>query len=128
MRIDKLEARALTIPFKSAFRHAAAERATTQALWVSASGNGFVGYGEGCPREYVTGETLHTAAAFVMQFADEWRGAIRDLQTLRSWAAAHAGAIGRNPAAWCAVDVSTSGRRLRAKQCALGVASSSSPS
>ena len=41
MRIDKLEARALTIPFKSIFRHAAAERATTQALWVSASGDGF---------------------------------------------------------------------------------------
>src|SRR6185369_5254837 len=105
MRIDKLEARALTIPFKSTFRHAAAERATTQALWVSASGDGFVGYGEGCPREYVTGESLRTAAGFVSLFADEWRSAIRDLQTLRSWAAAHEDAIGRNPAAWCAVEL-----------------------
>jgi L-alanine-DL-glutamate epimerase-like enolase superfamily enzyme len=105
MRIDKLEARALTIPFKSTFRHAAAERATTQALWVSASGDGFVGYGEGCPREYVTGESLRTAAGFVSQFADEWRSAIRDLQTLHSWAAAHEDAIGRNPAAWCAVEL-----------------------
>ena len=57
--IDSLHARALQIPFKVAFSHASASRDTTHSLWVEVTlHDGSVGYGEGCPRDYVTGETL----------------------------------------------------------------------
>jgi len=36
MILEWIKASALTIPFKVAFKHASAERATTQALWVEA--------------------------------------------------------------------------------------------
>ena len=105
MRLESINGFALTIPFKSAFRHASAERAATQTLWVTARAGGQTGYGEGCPREYVTGESLQSAAAFCAAHHREWCAFIRDLGSLRSWAARHAGDIERNPAAWAAVEL-----------------------
>lgn len=105
MKLDAIRARSLNIPFKTTFRHAQAERAATQTLWVEARAEGRTGYGEGCPREYVTGETLETAAAFCRAHASGWHEAIRDLSTLRRWSEAHVREIDRNPAAWAAVEL-----------------------
>ena len=66
MMLKTITTSLLRIPFRAAFRHASAERAVTETLWVEAcSKDGFVGYGEGCPREYVTGENLNSAENFV---------------------------------------------------------------
>jgi len=106
VKLEALRARSLAIPFKAAFRHASAERSATQTLWVEAVGaDANTGYGEGCPREYVTGESLESAFAFVARFEREWLTAIRDVETLRGWVEAHAPEIDRNPAAWCAVEL-----------------------
>lgn len=106
MKLDSIRARSLEIPFKSTFRHASAERASTQALWIEALGaDGTAGYGEGCPREYVTGESLASAAAFCARHHAGWLRSIDDVQTLAAWASANAGEVGRNPAAWCAVEL-----------------------
>lgn len=106
MRFETIRAEALTIPFKVAFRHASAERQAMQSLWVQVrSSTGTTGVGEGCPREYVTGESLATAAAFVDRHGDEWRAAIGDLDSLRSWIALHRAEIDANPAAWSAVEI-----------------------
>jgi len=105
MKLEAIRARSLNIPFNTTFRHAQAERAATQTLWVEAHAEGCTGYGEGCPREYVTGETLATAAAFCSAYASQWRESIRDLPTLRRWSAAHVRDIDRNPAAWAAVEL-----------------------
>jgi L-Ala-D/L-Glu epimerase len=105
MKLDAVRAYSLEIPFKTTFRHASADRATTQTLWVEASANGHVGYGEGCPREYVTGESLQSASAFFRAHCDDWRSAIGDVESLRKWCAGHAQDIDRNPAAWAAVEL-----------------------
>ncbi|MGZ5092730.1 MAG: mandelate racemase/muconate lactonizing enzyme family protein [Burkholderiales bacterium] len=105
MRVEAIEARALHIPFKVAFSHASADRTSTQTVWVTACGDGHIGYGEGCPREYVTGESLRTAGAFVAEFADDWYASIRNLESLRAWSQRHTIAIDRNPAAWAAVEL-----------------------
>ena len=63
MRIDSIEARPRAIPFKVAFKHASAERRETQSLWVEARSGDRLGIGEGCPREYVTRETVGGALA-----------------------------------------------------------------
>jgi L-alanine-DL-glutamate epimerase-like enolase superfamily enzyme len=105
MKLDTLQGCSLTIPFKTAFRHASAERAATQTLWVTARADGHTGYGEGCPREYVTGESLRSAAVFIARHAADFCASVRDLQTLSSWANLHVSDIERNPAAWAAVEL-----------------------
>ena len=105
MKLEAIRARSLNIPFRTTFRHAQAERAATQTLWVEARAESCTGYGEGCPREYVTGETLQTAAAFCSAHASHWREYICDLSTLRRWSEEHVREIDRNPAAWAAVEL-----------------------
>ena len=106
MVIDSITARALHIPFKVAFVHAAASRAATQSIWVTVSArDGAVGVGEGCPREYVTDESVATALAFVAAHHHDWQASIRDVATLSRWAELHRGEIDVHPAAWAAVEL-----------------------
>jgi len=77
-----------------------------QSLWVEArDGDGVAGLGEGCPREYVTGETIDSALAFVARHADSWCPRIEALDDLAACVEANRAAIDRNPAAWCAVEL-----------------------
>jgi L-alanine-DL-glutamate epimerase-like enolase superfamily enzyme len=104
--IETIVARPLSIPFKSAFSHASASRDTTQSLWVDVRlADGTPGRGEGCPREYVTGESLDGAIAFVGALTAAVRQSVHDLASLRAWTATHAREIDANPAAWCAVEL-----------------------
>lgn len=96
----------LTIPFRQGFKHVAAERHATQTLWVRAvADDGLAGYGEGCPRDYVSAESLGTALAFVLRHRPAWLAEIRDLRDLRHWIALHRNEIDANPAAWSAVEL-----------------------
>ena len=68
LTIEKLE-----IPFKQAFAHATAIRSYTESILVKAeSSNGVIGVGEGCPRSYVTGETIQTATSFFDSHREVW--------------------------------------------------------
>lgn len=96
----------ISIPFKVKFRHASAERAETSSLWVEAiSENGFIGYGESCPRSYVTGETIGSAQSFFLQCQDAIYNEIANLSDLRAWATKHLNELNKNPAAWCAIEL-----------------------
>ena len=108
MRIIRLSVFAFPVPFKVVFRHASASRRRAENLIVAAHGdNGDVGYGEGCPRHYVTGETVAGGLAFVNAHADSFVAEVRDLKSLRAWTRAHRRAIDRNPAAFCAMETAT---------------------
>ncbi len=96
----------LHIPFRQRFSHASATRDATSSLWVEAVGDdGRRGFGEACPRPYVTGETLDSARDFFAAARDEVLAEIRDAATLRAWVPAHAARIDRHPAAWCAIEL-----------------------
>jgi L-Ala-D/L-Glu epimerase len=104
--LESIQASSLAIPFKLSFKHAAAARASTQAIWVVAEGrDGARGFGEGCPREYVTSESLESARAFVAEHSADWLERIRDVPTLEDWERAHRKEIDANPAAWTAVEL-----------------------
>ena len=106
MNLESIRASVLTIPFNVAFKHASAERSVSQTLWVDArTSDGMIGCGEGCPREYVTAESLQSACAFVAEHVNEWLKDVRDLDTLSGWVARHREEIDRNPAAWTAVEL-----------------------
>jgi muconate cycloisomerase len=59
MRIVELTAHHVRIPLKKAIRHASHKRTETDNVVVrTVLADGTVGYGEGVPRDYVTGETI----------------------------------------------------------------------
>ncbi|MFQ6023822.1 MAG: enolase C-terminal domain-like protein [Acidiferrobacterales bacterium] len=96
----------LRIPFKAVFRHASAERRESCSVWAKARSNdGLVGCGEGCPRPYVTGESIESVQAFLEAQQSPIKGAIADLGSLRSWITQHKAVIDANPAAWCAIEL-----------------------
>lgn len=101
----KLTCRSLTIPFARSFRHASAERSETATVWVEAAIDDVVGYGEGCPRTYVTGESVETALRFFDEHAQDIGRSVHDVDSLRAWSEAHTEAIDHHPAAWCAIEL-----------------------
>jgi L-alanine-DL-glutamate epimerase-like enolase superfamily enzyme len=120
MRLQSIRARALHIPFRASFAHASASRSATQSMWVEAQDErGAAGYGESCPREYVTGETLQASLAFVARYEQDWLDRIDGLPALQSWVAQHAAEIDREPAAWAAVELAL--LDLLARQAGLSV-------
>jgi len=100
LTIKKLE-----IPFKQAFAHATAIRSCTEGVLVKAeSAKGVIGVGEGCPRKYVTGETIHTATSFFELHREAWEQ-FRSLEDLKTWMTTNSQRIDMNPASWCAVEL-----------------------
>ncbi len=63
-RVVRLTSYLVELPFRFRFGHALASRASSVNLIVAVQlADGTIGYGEGVPREYVTGETPGTALA-----------------------------------------------------------------
>jgi len=65
-RVQQLELMSVDLPFRRAFRHAAAARKCSESLFLKCiTDTGAVGFGESLPREYVTGETRDQAFALL---------------------------------------------------------------
>lgn len=95
----------LKIPFKQAFTHATATRSCTESILVKAElPNGVVGVGEGCPRKYVTRETIQTARKFFEFHRQEWEK-FKSVNDLQSWMTTNSQSIDENPASLCAVEL-----------------------
>lgn len=61
-RVDRIDVVTARLPFRFSFGHALAERRDSTNVYVRLLlDDGTVGYGEGVPREYVTGETVESA-------------------------------------------------------------------
>ena len=62
MKVSRFEIRIIEIPMRIAVEHALAERKSARNVLVAAfDETGLVGWGESCPRPYVTGETVDSA-------------------------------------------------------------------
>lgn len=105
MQLCELTIENLDIPFKMAFQHSAAARITTETVLVRAeSAGGVQGIGEGCPRHYVTGETLLSARDFFTTHRSDFM-VIGRLNELKTWMENHTAEIDKNPAAFCAIEL-----------------------
>ena len=105
MRIQSIKVKPLEIPFKLTFKHATAERRVTESVLVIAeSESGNIGYGEGCPRSYVTGEDIPSVLSFVKRHRSDIQK-IHDLDALKVWIEKEKETIDVHPAAWCAVEL-----------------------
>ncbi|MBX9771477.1 MAG: hypothetical protein K2X29_08915 [Candidatus Obscuribacterales bacterium] len=83
MKILRVDTFVIRLPFRFSFGHSIASRAYSDNLIVQIElEDGTLGYGEGIPREYVTGETIEGALVDVSNFATRLRG--QDLDNFQS--------------------------------------------
>ena len=82
-----------------------ATRSCTESILVTAeSSKGVIGVGEGCPRKYVTGETIQTTTRFFDAHREAWEQ-FTSLEDLKVWMTTNSQRIDMNPASWCAVEL-----------------------
>ena len=111
--------RVLRVPLKSTVRHAAATRKVGESLWVQAHRGRLSGFGEGCPRGYVTGETLDSSYEWLKQHVDAIQASCQDLGQLQAWQAEHEDLIDAAPSSWCAVECALLDLFAREKACSV---------
>ena len=105
MPIERLDVFTFETPFNTVFRHASASRWRAQNVIVAARGpDGATGWGEGCPRSYVSGETVESASSFIHSQRDAMTRDVFDMASLRGWIGGHRPLIDSNPAAFCAAE------------------------
>ena len=101
----KLQCWSLAIPFQSKFTHNQKARSVSSTFWVQVEWAGHTGFGEGCPRPYVTGETLAQCQGFFERHEGSVSREIHDLPSLQDYRNAHAEDVSLNPSAWCAIEL-----------------------
>lgn len=106
--MTELTMKSLEIPFRVEFQHSSASRAATETVLVTIKHQDKEFLGEGCPRAYVTGETVETALVFFESFKTDFEQ-LESLNDLRVWMEEHPEEIDRNPAAFCAVEMALLG-------------------
>jgi L-alanine-DL-glutamate epimerase-like enolase superfamily enzyme len=91
VRIKKIVVYHVRLPLKIAFSHSRATRSEAENIIVEAITDGGVsGFGEGVPREYVTGETPDSAMQYLSgldysPLCGEWGSAVDGIGSLRNW-------------------------------------------
>ena len=100
----RLQFSELRVPLKATFRHASAARTHGESLWVQASRAAHRGYGEGCPRAYVTGETRESCSRWLATWQASIEAGCTSLEALREWLARNEAAVDASPSAWCAIE------------------------
>jgi L-Ala-D/L-Glu epimerase len=119
MRIERVEARRIRIPFRREFSHAAKARSVGDALILSVQDErGTTGWGEIVPRPYVTGETVEEVLDAI---APPLAGALKrqtldDVPAVMAWLEQAARSAGRNLATLCGFDLALldlTGRRVQ---------------
>src|SRR5258705_8288783 len=105
MRPIELKFASLPIPFRVRFGHASAVRDEAENIVVAVrDAHGRLGLGEGCPRSYVTGETVASATGFIEKHRADFLG-LASLDDLQHWMAGRESDIDFNPSAFCAVEL-----------------------
>ena len=95
----------LKIPFTRTFSHSSASRKETETVIVEMMDEtGETGYGEGCPRSYVTGESIETVFQFI-QVHEANLQEIKNFDELEAYVIDNKNEIDQNPAAWCALEL-----------------------
>ena len=112
-----IEAEPLRLNLKTIIRHAAATRNKGESIWVQAKRNGDSGYGEGCPRIYVTGDDLDASLTWIKENFSTGVVNFETLEDLKKWAKENEKEIDSYPSAWCAVEMAMLDLLARESDC-----------
>ena len=104
-RMLNFEIFSFPVPFRRVFRHSSALRMHAENFIVRTSiNNHIIGWGESCPRDYVTGESIESCRQFLHDHLDSL-ACITDLASLHTWVENNANVIDQNPSAFCAIEL-----------------------
>jgi len=78
-----LQVKSLFLPLRTTFKQASSVRNMGESIWCEARRNEIVGFGEGCPRIYVTNETVETALDWIKQKLPEIQNECPSLDSLK---------------------------------------------
>jgi L-alanine-DL-glutamate epimerase-like enolase superfamily enzyme len=112
-----IEAEPLRLNLKTTIRHAAATRNKGESIWVQAKRNGDSGYGEGCPRIYVTGDDLDASLTWIKENFSTGLVNFETLEDLKEWAKENEKEIDSYPSAWCAIEMAILDLLARESDC-----------
>ncbi len=94
----------LFLPLKTVFKQASSVRAQGESVWCEARRNKLVGFGEGCPRTYVTNEDVPGALAWVTRKIKLIEKDCTTISLLKEWISENRLEIDQHPAAFCAIE------------------------
>ena len=101
----RFEAQPLKVKLKTTFRHAGATRNEGESVWVKAERNGISGFGEGCPRSYVSGDDLDSSVRWIQELFAIGAWHFSTFEALKKWVEENSDRIDEYPSAWCAVEM-----------------------
>ena len=99
-----IKIQALNIPMRLSFKQASSDRKTSESIWVEISNGDYVGYGEGCPRLYVTNENIADSIKWLESIAPQIQKFCNDLGQLKIFLKKLDTQIRKHPSAWCAME------------------------
>ena len=104
MLISSCHFNSIKIPFRESFKHSSFKRSETETILSIVKSKDITGYGEGCPREYVTNETIKSSLLFLNENNTNWLK-LNNLEDLVNWVAFNRTLVDKNPAAFCSFEL-----------------------
>ena len=104
MLISSVKFKSIKIPFRESFKHSSFKRSKTETVLTIIKSKDITGYGEGCPRKYVTNETIESSLSFLKGNNTNWLK-LNKLEDLVNWVALNRELIDKNPAAFCSFEL-----------------------
>ena len=98
-QIIQIKAEPLRLTLKTTIRHAAATRNEGESIWIQAKRREHMGYGEGCPRDYVAGDDLASSLQWVKENFSTGKVDFSSLDDVRQWISSHETIIDQYPSA-----------------------------
>ena len=100
----KFSIKGLFLPLNLTFKQSSATRNNGESIWCEANRNHQKGLGEGCPRVYVTGETVPQGLDWLETKLEELSNTIFSFEDLKNWMNQNEAEIDQHPAAFCAIE------------------------
>ena len=100
----KFRIKGLFLPLNLTFKQSSATRNKGESIWCEAYRGHKKGLGEGCPRVYVTRETVPQGLEWLAAKTVELSNTIFSLEDLKNWISKNEEEIDQHPAAFCAIE------------------------
>ena len=104
MLISSINFKSIKIPFRESFKHSSFKRSETETVLSIIKSEDITGYGEGCPRKYVTNETIESSLSFLKENNTNWLK-LNNLEDLVNWVTLNRELVDKNPAAFCSFEL-----------------------
>ena len=104
MLISSCHFNSIKIPFRESFKHSSFKRSETETILSIVKSKDIAGHGEGCPRKYVTNETIKSSLLFLNENNTNWLK-LNNLEDLVNWVTLNRTLVDKNPAAFCSFEL-----------------------